>query len=177
MTRFTVTSKPTFRDLQGRFARAEKELIDIRRDELRAEGRLLVKLVQKKTEQKVKQRNAKLEQGIRFKTFISGDDVRLSVTAPEKAAPHRIQAKNAKALAFGWPKIGMNVIVPKAGGFKTHVRNGRLWVGKGYVDHPGGTLVPLFTPILAASLREWESSRGRIVLNRISLRYVAEVEK
>ncbi len=175
MTRFTVTSKPTFRDLQGRFAKAEKELINIRREELRQEGRALVKLVQKKTEQKVKQRNAKLEKGIRFKTFQRGDNVELSVTAPEKAAPHRIQAKNAKALAFGWPKIGMNVVVPKAGGFSTHVRNGRLWVGKGYVDHPGGSLVPLFTPILAAALREWESSRGRVVLNRISLRYITEL--
>ena len=43
---FTFRSAPTFRDLQGRFARAEKELLEARRAAMRALGRRFAGLAQ-----------------------------------------------------------------------------------------------------------------------------------
>ena len=51
--------------------------------------------------------------------------------------PHKIRARKAGALYFFWGKVGMFTVVPKAGGFRTHTAGGKLWIGKGYVDHPG----------------------------------------
>ena len=144
-----IEARPTFRDLQGKFARAEDALLAAKQEELRNEGRAIVQLIQGGIRRKVAPYNSsKLESGIRFNTQQSGDTVSLNVTAPAKARPHRIAARNAQALAFFWPRVGMQVFVPKRGGFRTHVRGGALWVGKGYVDHPGGSLVPLLKPIL-----------------------------
>jgi len=176
MTRFTVESRPTFRDLGGRFARANDDLLDIRREELRTEGRFLVNLTKKKLKDKTAPySSSKLENAIRFNTRSDGQTVRLSVTTPSQAGPHKIAPLNAQALAFNWPRVGMMTFVPRGGGFKTHVRAGQLWVGKGYVDHPGGSLVPLFTPLLEDANSEWSNTRGRAVLNRISLRYVKSI--
>jgi len=33
-------------------------------------------------------------------------------------------------------------VVPKGGGFKTHMAGGKLWIGKGFVQHPGTTPNP-----------------------------------
>lgn len=58
-------------------------------------------------------------------------------------APHTIQAKHAKALAFNWKaKGGIRVVVPKGGGKgRTGIRKGKkgayLFVAKGFVRHPG----------------------------------------
>ena len=51
--------------------------------------------------------------------------------------PHKIAPRNAKALAFFWTKAGVYTVVPKGGGFKTHMAGGKLWIGKGFVQHPG----------------------------------------
>lgn len=64
---------------------------------------------------------------------------------------HKIRAKNASALAFFWDKIGMHVLVPRRGGFKTHVRSDTLWIGKGYVDHPGTKA----NPFVQRAKRRW----------------------
>jgi len=176
---FSVTAKPTWRDVMGRFTKAEKDLLEARRDELRIEGRYLVGLVQKKLQAKTAPYDSSsLTSRIRFNTRVVGDDVRLSVTAPGQARPHRIQARNVGALAFFWPKVGMQTFVPRRGGFRTHVTaDGRLFIGKGYVDHPGGSLEPLMSPIMEASGDEWLATRGQIALARISTRYVDSLTK
>jgi hypothetical protein len=51
--------------------------------------------------------------------------------------PHKIAPRRANALYFFWTKVGMYTVVPKGGGFKTHVAGGKLWIGKGFVQHPG----------------------------------------
>jgi hypothetical protein len=51
--------------------------------------------------------------------------------------PHKIAPRRAGALAFFWTKVGVFTVVPKGGGFKTHQANGKLWIGKGFVQHPG----------------------------------------
>lgn len=173
---YRVITRPTFRDIQGRFTAAEEELLDARRDELRREGRFLRREIIERLRVKV-DGPSKIERGIRFNTRVRGDTVRLNVTAPGRARPHPIRAVNARALAFFWPRVGMQTFVPRSGGFKTHVRGGALWIGKGQVDHPGGTLVPLLEPILRDVSRDWERTRGRIVLNRISTRYEAKLTR
>jgi hypothetical protein len=170
-----IEAKPTFRGIQGKFAKAEDALLSAKREELRTEGRAVVQLVQGGLRGKIGP--SKIEQGIRFNTQQSGDTVSLNVTAPSRAKPHRIVARNAKALAFFWPRVGMMTFVPKRGGFRTHVRNGSLFVGKGGVDHPGGSLVPLLAPILEDAGQEWMQTRGLIALKRISTRYTRELTK
>lgn len=168
-------STPTFRDLAGKFTRADRDLLEIRRDALRSEGRALVRLAQENTREKIGQ-PSKIENGIKFNTRVSGGSVSLNVLAPSQAKPHRIAARRANALAFFWPRVGMQTFVPKRGGFRTHVRGRVLMIGKGYVDHPGGSLVPLMTPIMRRTMDEWTQSRGQAMLNRISTRYTAVLE-
>jgi hypothetical protein len=56
--------------------------------------------------------------------------------------PHKIAPRNANALYFFWTKVGIYTVVPKGGGFKTHMAGGKLWIGKGFVQHPGTTPNP-----------------------------------
>jgi hypothetical protein len=169
---YRIESRPTFRDVAGRFAKANEELIDEARRRLRSEGPVIVEIARKHLRAKTAPySSAKLEVGIRYNTRITQQGVRLAVTAPGKAGPHRIYARRARALAFNWPKVGMMTFVPKRGGFRTHVRNGALFVGKGYVDHPGGTLKPLMEPIMEKTQDEWFNTRGRVILSRISTRW------
>jgi hypothetical protein len=51
--------------------------------------------------------------------------------------PHKIAPRRAAALYFFWTKVGVYTVVPKGGGFKTHMAGGKLWIGKGFVQHPG----------------------------------------
>jgi len=172
---FRIVTKPTFRDLQGRFAQAEKELLEARRDLLRGEGEYLKADFIRRLRAKIGP--SKIERGIKYNTRQTGDRVKLNVTGPERSRPHVIRAKNAAALAFFWPKVGRQTFVPRAGGFPTHVSsNGALFIGKGQVDHPGGPLGPLLVPILKDVSEDWQRGRGRIVLNRISTRYVSKLE-
>lgn len=174
-TTFRLEINPTFREINGRFVAANADLLASRRDAVRGEGRYLVSDIRQRIRTKVG-KPSKIEGGVSFRTFQSADSVKLSVTAPGRARPHRIQATNKRALAFFWPKIGRFVFVPRRGGFKTHIsRDGDLWVGKGYIDHPGGSLEPLVGPLVRDAAREWQAGRGGIVLRRISTRYAAKV--
>ncbi len=83
---------------------------------------------------------------------------------------HIIRARSANALAFFWGKIGMRVVVPKRGGFKTHVRNDVLWVGKGHVNHPGTKANPFH---VRAKRRWWPQMAKEI--KRISRNYSADL--
>ena len=79
--------------------------------------------------------------------------------------PHKIRAKGAKALAFKWAKAGgVQVFVPKKATKWGGLRKGKtgkvfLWVGKGYVQHPGTKA----RPWLYEALREVASLEGFIV--------------
>jgi hypothetical protein len=76
--------------------------------------------------------------------------------------PHTIKAKRAKALAFFWAKAGgVQTFVPKRPGGGTGLRRSRsgkvsLWIGKGFVRHPGTKA----RPWLDDALRTMAAGRG-----------------
>lgn len=115
---FRNEAKPAFRDIAGRFAKANEQLLDDARRRLRSEGPVIVDMARKHLRAKTgKYSSAKLEQGIRYNTRIAGETVKLNVTAPGHARQHRIAARYASSLAFNWPKVGMITFVPKRSGF------------------------------------------------------------
>src|SRR3990167_655251 len=148
-------STPTFRELNGRFARAGTELFESRRDLMRDLGRRFAEL--SRTEAPA--RTWSFRESIGFRTFAEGSafGFRIHMAQPlgtfilEGTEAHVISARDAAALYFYWPKIGMDVVVPKGGGFPTHVSGGKLWVGKGFVDHPGTKP----NPFTSRAYRQW----------------------
>ena len=67
-----VESIPTFRDLQGRFAEADKDLLESKRDLIRGEGRRYVSIAR---EEAPGGPGRTVARGITFKTFIQGEAV------------------------------------------------------------------------------------------------------
>lgn len=65
------------RDVQGRFARATKELAAAQRDEMRAMGRTIVRVIQ----YEAPVRTGDLKKGITFKTYLRGNNTELRVTS------------------------------------------------------------------------------------------------
>ena len=137
-----VTIKPPFRDVAGRFTKANEELIKAKRDEMRALGAYLVDRLRAEAP---KGKTGKFAESHSFKTFERGTDIELRTYSASPLGqfirlgtkPHIIRAKYAKALAFHWPKVGMMTFVPRAGFPYTGEINGAFWIGKGYVNHPG----------------------------------------
>ena len=138
--RFEV--RPPFRDTKGRFTKANQALLDEKRKQMRQLGREGVRLFQAEAPSG---KTGKFKRGIGFRTSQLGETIQMTIHMPqplgrfitEGTKAHWIQAKNKKALFFMWPKFGGPVVVPKRGGFKTHVRKDTLWIGKGGVNHPG----------------------------------------
>ncbi len=104
---------PTFRDLKGRFARAEKGLLSSYRGFLRDEGRRLVGFLEDeapRSEEGEGFDGVHFADQIRFRTFVEGEHVGFKVSMPEPLAtyildgtrPHTISARSAKTLAFYW---------------------------------------------------------------------------
>ena len=77
MTYFRVESRPTFRDLQGRFTRANEALLDIRREEMRGLGRQFVSIA---GEESPGGTGHTVARGIRFRSFVSENSVGFSAT-------------------------------------------------------------------------------------------------
>ena len=109
MTYFRVDSKPTFRDLQGRFAKANDELLNIRRAEMRTLGRQFVNIA---GEEAPGGKGRTVARGIRFRSFVTANSVGFSATPGQIGewhiqgtgifGPRRrpIRPKRAKALHF-----------------------------------------------------------------------------
>ena len=102
---------PTFRDLRGRFARAEKGLLSSYRDFLRGEGRRMVDLLKEEAPRSSEGEGEHFADRIRFKTFVDGAErVGFKVSMPEPLGtyilegtrPHTISVRSAKTLAFFW---------------------------------------------------------------------------
>lgn len=82
--------------------------------------------------------------------------------------PHKIYPRGKGALAFDWPKVGMRVVVPKAGRHRavggyagpTKSKKGVYFIiTKGYVNHPGTKA----RPFLMDALRQVATRREFIV--------------
>lgn len=86
--------------------------------------------------------------------------------------PHRIAPRQAKALTFFWTKAGLYTVVPKAGGFRTHQAGGKLWIGKGFVQHPGTAANPFPARALERLKADIDS-----ILQAIAERWVQIIQK
>ena len=171
----TLTIKPPFRDIKGRFAKAEKGLLDDRREMVRTLGRRYVGLAK----QEAPKRTGRFASKLIYRTFQRGNVLGFNAYSPEPlgtfirrgTSPHIIAARSAGALYFYWPKVGMFTVVPKAGGFKTHVAGGKLWIGKGFVNHPGTKE----NDYQVRAYDQWKPE-ARPALRQISLRYIARLQ-
>ena len=174
MAEIRATVRPSFRDVQGRFTKANEGVLEDARNEMRVLGRQWVRIAQ---EEAPKGKTGNFARGIRFRTQQRGEQIELEGTIPqplgtfitEGTKAHPIAARQANALRFFWPKIGKMVIVPKGGGFSTHVRNDTLWVGKGRVDHPGTQP----NPFTKRAFKKWRPNANKS-LRRIALNWSNE---
>lgn len=145
----SVTFKPTIRNLRGQFAKATKKLVENQRKASRVLARRWVRIA-KEEAPKGKGKTANRVHGdfrksIKFNEFTKGAQVGFSSESEQPLGtfithgtrPHKIRARKKGALYFYFGKVRMWTVVPKKGGFKTHVADKKLWVGKGYVKHPG----------------------------------------
>jgi len=147
---------PTFRDLGGRFAKANHALLEIRRDEIRGEARRLTGLAQVEAPMKT----GEFASNIRYRTHVAGNSVGFSVSAPfplsafiiKGTKPHRIPKDRrppGKPLAFD---VGGQTVFAYS------------------VNHPGTKA----NPFIGRAYRRWLPG-GRAMLRRISTRYIVEL--
>lgn len=137
----SITFRPTLRDVMGRFVRADAAMLENKRKAARILGRRWVEIAQEEAPRKT----GDFAASIRFRTFATNREVGFTTSSMQPLGtfiiggtrPHRIQARAAGALYFFWGKVGKFTVVPKSGGFGNHVSKGKLWIGKGYVNHPG----------------------------------------
>ena len=97
---------PPLKDLQGRYAKADKLLLKLRRDQLRNIGRGIVVIAREEAPRKT----GKFAEGISFKTYetSAGGQMELRVTDPQPLGrwirmgtrPHVIVPVRARALHF-----------------------------------------------------------------------------
>lgn len=150
---FRLESRPTFRDLQGRFAQANRELLEDRRDMVRILGRQFKVFAQ----QEAPKKSSAFASAINFRTFVGGDSVGFNVYAPEPLStfiregtrPHIIAG--SPLLAFFWERVGRRMVLP-------------------FVNHPGTQA----NDYLQRAYDQWQPyAEGQ--LRRISTRWVARV--
>jgi hypothetical protein len=170
---FRVEFVPSFRNLRGKFAKADKDMFEARRDAVRQLGRKWVELARDEAP-KSPTSTGTFWKGIGFRTFVTGETIGFQGYSPqplgrfitEGTKRHRIVARNARALFFFWPKVGAMTVVPRGGG--PHGKIGdKFYVGKGYVDHPGTKP----NPFTIRAYKRWEP---QVIseLRKVALRWV-----
>jgi len=118
-------------------------------DQLAQEARPLVRVLGKKyveyAREEAPKRSGRFSESISFQEFADSQSFGFAGLSAKPIGhyiilgtkPHKIAPRRANALYFFWTKVGMFTVVPKGGGFKTHMAGGKLWIGKGFVQHPG----------------------------------------
>lgn len=76
---FEIVLRPPFRDIRGRFAKAERGLLRDRREGMREEGRRFVLIAQ----EEAPKRTGRFAAGIRYRTFIDGETLGFTATTPQ----------------------------------------------------------------------------------------------
>lgn len=150
-----VKTNPKYRDVKGRFAIATEAQKRANRGYVERQAQRYQDIVREEAPRK----SGKLRASLKTHVFTRGNLIGFDLEAPEPLTtfivkgtkPHIIRARQARALRFYWPKVGMTTFVPKKGGFRTHVRGGALWIGKGYVEHPGTKA----NPFIGRAFRRW----------------------
>ena len=155
---FKLDINPTFRDFDGRFARADKDLLNDRRDGARDLGRLFVGYAA----DEAPKRTGDFAKGIKFRTFQRADSLGFTISDPQPLGkwirlgtkPHSIRPKRpGYPLAFYWPKIGGMM-------FTYHV------------NHPGTKP----NAYIDRARARWEPDAQKDI-KRISTRYVTTIAK
>ena len=146
---FEVITKPTYRDIQGRFTNAEKGIREDSRDIMRTLGRNFVEIARDESPKK----SGDYAKGFRFRTFSAGASPGfrffsaqpLTTWITEGTKPHRIVPKGSGyPLRFFWEKVGRVV----------HLMS---------VNHPGTRP----NPFLDRTYTRW-IPKARIQLRRIA---------
>lgn len=146
-------ARPTFRDLSGRFTRANRDLLENRREWVRYEGRRFVSIAQRRAPKK----SGDFADGIRYRTFGSGDTIGFTSSVPQPLGkwiiggtkPHTILGR--PYLAFFWERLNKRVV------FRS-------------VNHPGTKP----NPFIRQSYEEWRPGAEQ-TFRRISTRWVTTV--
>lgn len=147
----TVTARPPFRDLAGRFVKATDELLAARRDEARTLGGNLAQYMRAEAP---KGKTGRYIKSIGYQTFIKGKEIGFRVYAAQPLTmwivqgtrPHIIAARRAKVLAFYWE-----------GG----PRGPGMYFYK-FVNHPGTQPNPYIERAMAKFSPEPEASMRRM---------------
>jgi hypothetical protein len=153
-----VESRPTFRDMIGRFATAEKNLLENRgRIIIRPEGRRFVQLLREEAPEKT----GEFKKGFRFRTFVKGGAVGFTATVPQPLGRFIVKGTKAHSitpkgpgypLRFYWPKMGRVVYFY-------------------HVNHPGTKA----NPFVGRAYDRWKPG-AKVPLARISSQYIADVK-
>lgn len=145
----SITFKPTLRNVRGQFTKATARLVENQRKASRRLAKRWVTIARSEAPKgkgvSKTRTHGDFRRSIVYKEFTKGGKVGFSSESEQPLGtfithgtrPHKIRARHKKALYFFFGKVGMWTVVPKKGGFKTHVSDRKLWVGKGYVQHPG----------------------------------------
>jgi len=138
----TVTVKPTFEHLRDGISQASKNFLENERKAVTFLSQRWVVIAREEAPRgKTGNFRAGMEAvivgGNNSTGFFAGSPSPLGKFINEGTRPHRIYPRLAGALYFFWGKISKWTVVPKGGGFKTHVSGDKLFIGKGFVQHPG----------------------------------------
>lgn len=153
-----VKSIPTFRDLKGRFATANKDLLNFRRNQMRPEMNRLVGI----TKAEAPKKTGQFREGIFSRIFVSGNAITGKVFMPQPLGKWIIRGTKrhpipkslgGKILRFFWPKG------PKGPGIYFFRQ----------VDHPGTKP----NPFTDRALKTWLPGAER-QLRRVSTRWITK---
>ena len=121
MPAFKLTINPTFRDLAGRFATANKNLLEDRRSILQAEGRRFQSIARAEAPKKT----GDFARGIKWRSFIRANAVGFTISTPKPLGDW---------IARGTPP---HVIVPRGPGYPLRFVIGGRTIYTYRVNHPG----------------------------------------
>lgn len=136
-----IETRPSFRDIRGRFIKAETAMLDGRLAKLGKQGQRFLRMARGEAPGRTLPGKLGIEYSFATKTRVS-----FAIYGPEPlltwvqqgTKPHPIFPRRANALRFHWERKGMLTLVPKGGWFFTGPgAGGVFYIGKGRVDHPG----------------------------------------
>ena len=152
-TTFRLEINPTFREINGRFAAANKDLLESRRDMVRDLGSKAVDYMQ----QEAPRDTGAFARNIRYRTFAQGDKVGFTTSSPQPLGKWIVRGTKA------------HEIRPRGSGYPLHwVKNGQHFYSY-RVWHPGTKPNDYVT----RAMDRWEPESQR-ALARISTRYIAK---
>ena len=155
-----TTVQPSFRDILGRFTKANKELLNDKRKMMKQLGSKMVGFERAEAPKKT----GRFAKGIHYKTFVRGEIIEMRTYSPEPLGTyitkgtkaHLIVARKASALRFFW---------------ESGPRGAGIYFFK-WVMHPGTKP----NPYVDRAYARWYPG-AKIELSRIALNYKSRVVK